>query len=65
MEIISYIVNIFCFIALFITWEIVWVNVKNHWQAKNLLGCAEYLLGGAAVLVVLIAISDAINSLLL
>ncbi len=65
MEILRYVVNIICFIALFITLEIVWANVKNHWQAKNLLGCAEYLLGGVAMLVVLIAISDALNSMLL
>ena len=65
MEILRYIVNIICFIALFITLEVVWANVKNHWQNKNLLGCAEYLIGGATVLIVLIALSDAANSMLL
>ncbi|SDP30890.1 hypothetical protein [Selenomonas ruminantium] len=65
MEILRYIVNIICFIALFITLEVVWSNVRNHWQNKNLLGCAEYLIGGATVLIVLIALSDAANSMLL
>lgn len=65
MEILRYIVNIICFIALFITLEVVWSNVKHNWQDKNLLVCAEYLLGGAAVLLVLIALSDAVNSMLL
>lgn len=63
MEILRYIVNIICFIALFITLEVVWANVRNHWHNKNLLGCAEYLIGGATVLVVLIALSDALNSM--
>ncbi|MCR5757119.1 MAG: hypothetical protein K6F95_04355 [Selenomonas sp.] len=61
MEFLRFVVNIICFIALFITLEVVWTNVKNHWHNKNLLGCAEYLVGGAAVLAVLIALSDAAN----
>ncbi|SHK42976.1 hypothetical protein SAMN05216582_10427 [Selenomonas ruminantium] len=65
MEILRYIVNILCFLALFITLEVVWTNVKNHWQNKNLLSCAEYIIGGITVLLVLIAISDAANSMLL
>ncbi|BAL83657.1 hypothetical protein SELR_19490 [Selenomonas ruminantium subsp. lactilytica TAM6421] len=65
MEILRYIVNIICFIALFITLEVVWANVRNNWQARNLLGCAEYLIGGVTVLLVLIALSDAANSMLL
>ena len=65
MEILRYIVNIICFIALFITLEVVWANVKQNWASKNLLVCAEYLLGGAAVLLVLIALSDAVNSMFL
>lgn len=65
MEFLRYIVNIICFVALFITLEVVWSNVRNNWQAKNLLGCAEYLIGGATVLLVLIALSDAVNSMLL
>ena len=65
MEILRYIVNIICFIALFITLEVVWANVRNNWQEKNLLGCAEYLIGGVTVLLVLIALSDAANSMLL
>lgn len=65
MEILRYIVNIICFIALFITLEVVWSNVKQNWASKNLLVCAEYLLGGAAVLLVLIALSDAVNSMFL
>ena len=65
MEILRYIVNIICFIALFITLEVVWANVRNNWQARNLLGCAEYLIGGITVLLVLIALSDAANSMLL
>ena len=65
MEILRYIVNIICFVALFITLEVVWANVRNNWQARNLLGCAEYLIGGVTVLLVLIALSDAANSMLL
>ena len=65
MEILRYIINIVCFIALFITLEVVLANVKSHWQSKNLLGCAEYLIGGITVLLVLIALSDAVNNMLL
>ena len=65
MEILRYIVNIVCFLALFITLEVVCANVKSHWQSKNLLGCAEYLIGGITVLLVLIALSDAVNNMLL
>jgi predicted small integral membrane protein len=65
MEILRYIINIVCFIALFITLEVVWANVKSHWQSKNLLGCAEYLIGGITVLLVLIALSDAVNNMFL
>ena len=65
MEILRYIVNIVCFIALFITLEVVWANVKSQKKNKNLLGCAEYLIGGITVLLVLIALSNAVNNMFL
>lgn len=64
MQILLYVIDVILFLALFITLEIVWANVKAGYAARDYLTCLRYILMGVAALAAIIAVSTLANNYL-
>lgn len=64
MYLFHYVSDIFCFIVLLVTLDIIWTNIKGYGAERKYGWCFAYAAGGIAVFFVLLAISTAIRNFL-